>query len=57
MIMKNRAILPTTGAWTEQGITRRALARGGDHGRCGLFQRGEVHVTGWCTSYIDKPGV
>ncbi len=32
------------------------IGRDGDYGRCGLFQKGQVHVTGWCTSYIYKPG-
>lgn len=32
------------------------VARNGDYGRCGLFQKGQVHATGWCTSWILKPG-
>ena len=32
------------------------LERQGNHGRCGLFQKGRVPETAWCTSWIQKPG-
>ncbi len=32
------------------------LQNNGDYGKCGLFQQGQVHTTGWCTSWIQKPG-
>jgi hypothetical protein len=33
------------------------IQRDGDYGRCGLFQKGAVPVTAWCTSWIQKAGV
>jgi hypothetical protein len=32
------------------------IQRDGDHGRYGLFQRGQVPVAAYCTSWVQKPG-
>jgi hypothetical protein len=32
------------------------IQRDGEYGKCGLFQQGQVPVTAWCTSWIQKAG-
>lgn len=33
------------------------IQREGEYGRCGLFQKGNVPVAAYCTSWIQKAGV
>ena len=30
------------------------IAREGDYGKCGLFMEGQVPVTAWCTSWVQR---
>lgn len=32
------------------------VQRDGEYGKCGLFQKGQVPVEAYCTSWIKKPG-